>query len=398
MAAIKPMYWLTGNYYDCRKKWDEICSLVGDANVEIIECDYSSQASKTITNRTAQASDIILALKNRDMFDARPRILKVKGIPVDYQLMTDYLKLAGPKNLLVIDGPIGYRKPPAKKLYTAKTSKFFKAFKKLGEVCEFVTDTRNAMDAAKWVSNVAQEHGRAITMDAAKRLVEFKGRNCDALYAELLKLFDFQGSKKVTIEAVDECIVPLFQRQVWDLLDSLYARDIRASLAHLQDFYVTAGLETGTSFRGDVERLIAALLKSFRFIQVIKDVSGEYLDYSKITAACRGFNKKTGRKVEGKGEYAGRMVDEYDGEYFETNFIRVNLNKPSTKLVVKWPLPMVYGSTMAIQSTQLALRCHRNVSEYNRGGIKELIDSLAILICGKINIHQFMSKVEGNLE
>jgi len=146
MAKIKPLFWITGNYYDCCKTWKDIISRLGDVAVDILDCGYKVESSNLI--QPATACDVILLLKNKDMFDDRPRVIKMKGIPNDYHLIADYLHLVNNKNVLVVDGPIGYRaKPPSKRMITAATSRFYKTFSTKGKVFQFPMEGKNRREA-----------------------------------------------------------------------------------------------------------------------------------------------------------------------------------------------------------------------------------------------------------
>lgn len=386
-TSILPMYWITGNYYDCRQKWQEICALVGDPNVEVFDCEYNTQNGG---KKSAQAGDIILRLKQKDMFDTRSRIIKLKGIPDDYAILTDYLRLANKKNMIVIDGPVGYRKPPSKRLIPVKATKFFKEFVKRGELCEFPELAKTDALAIRWVVGVAKNLGKNLDPEAAKLLVELQGRNLDGLYAEVSKLSDYQEGKKITVDDVKTCTAPLFLRTVWDLLEDLAFMNVDASLSHLQKFYEYAGLETGTSFRGDVEMLLGAMLKQFNFYIAIKDACGDSLDYDKLRNKTAGLKKRSSKMVDGE------TVDNWDTDYFDSRFINVNLNKESTQSVSKWPWHRAYNIVRQIHMTRLALRTHSHISEYNRGGIKLLLDSLALMICGKLTPRQ-LNAMKGEL-
>lgn len=388
-TSILPMYWITGNYYDCRKKWQEICSLVGDPNVEVFDCEYNTQQQNG-GKKSAQAGDIILRLKQKDMFDTRPRIIKMKGIPDDYAILTDYLRLANKKNMIVIDGPVGYRKPPSKRLIPVKTTKFFKEFTKRGELCEFPEIAKSDAVAVKWASDVAKNTGKTLDPEAAKLLIELQGRNLDGLYAEISKLSDYQEGKKITAEDVKTCTASLFLRTVWDLLEDLAFMDADASLSHLQNFYEHAGLETGTSFRGDVEMLLGAMLKQFNFYMAIKDACGADLSYDKVKNKLAGLKKRTPKMVDGE------TVDDWETDYFDSWYINMNLNKESTKVASKWPWHRAYNIVRQIHLTRLAIRTHSHTSEYNRGGIKLLLDSLALMICGKLTPRQ-LNTMKGEL-
>ena len=125
----EPMFWISGNYHDCRKMWDAIRSNVGDPNVITFHCGLISDKT------AARATDVVLAMKHRDLFDSRPRIVRLFNLPEDYTIIADYLYLVNSDNILVIDSPVGYRKN--RRFITAASSKLYKAIKKRGEAFIF---------------------------------------------------------------------------------------------------------------------------------------------------------------------------------------------------------------------------------------------------------------------
>jgi len=363
---MKSLYWITGNYYESQKKWHEILSSIPNANVEIFDGD--------------SVSDIILALKMRDIFDTRPRIIKIKSVSSDYDLLTDYLRLANSKSVIVIDSPIGYYKPPSKRLISLKTSKFYKVFAEHGGVFEFQSDFRKNSECVTWLEKILKDQKMSIDPDAVRLLIELKGKNCDTLYSEIIKLANYTTSKKISIDNVKDCCAPLFLRQVWDFIDDLTLMNIDSSLSHLQQFYQVAGLEPSSSFRGDIEMLLGAMLKQFNFYLLINDCGG--LNYSRIKTKSSGIKKKTKKIVD------GCEIDVWETDYFDPQFININLNKESTKQITKWPWSRIYASVREIHRTRLAIRSNSCISEYNRGGAKVLLDTLAMTICGKITPKQ----------
>lgn len=375
---IKPIYWITGNYFDCQKKWQQICSLIGDPNVQIIEAGGVGQAS---------AVDIILALKHKDIFDCRPRILKVKGIPEDYDSLSNYLSLTSDKNVLVFDGLIGYKKPPSQRLISLKVTNLFKKFAQIGEICEFDTVAKNNGVAIQWVTEVVKSYGKEIDTDASRLLIDFQGRDLDKLHADVSKLCDYQNGKKISIEDVKECVPPVFLRQVWDLVDDLCLMKTDECIAHLQSFYDIAGIETGTSFRGDVEMLLGAMLKQFNFYQLVKDRCVDRLDYNAVKTAAVGIKKpKTKNQL--------KEDDQGDQQYFDQRFISMNLNKETTKSTLRWPWTRLYAATREIHRTRLYLRQSYTTDNY-RSHIKLLLDSLIMHICGKLTPKQ-LEKMRGS--
>lgn len=382
----RPIFWVTGNYYDCRKMWLKVCQKLKDPNVEILDCGYNPQ-STAHDARMATASDVIMMLKHRDLFDSRPRIIKLKSIPEDYTLISDYLDLVDDNNVLYIDSPFGFKKTTSKRFVSASASKFFKTIKSEGVVCDFDIEAKSVSAAIKWVEGVLTDNGRKIEPDAVRFLVELKGRNLDGLYCEVIKLCDFCLKKTIDTEAVQSCCTPLFLRQTWDYLDDLSARNFDSALQHLQHFYEVAGTEPGSSFRGDVEMLLGAVHKYFSLLLVAKDKCGEFLNYNLIVKACDSLKARTKNEDEGYN---------WEKNRFEAPYINANINKDAFRQAMKWSKPKVYTVALASKKIRFALRSSM-VSETNRAEAKKALDAFTLLVCDKISLSQLDAIIGGDV-
>lgn len=366
----KPMFWITGNYYECQKSWQSISGMLEDPNVVVLDCGYVSDISSY--DRYSTASDVILMLKNKEIFDTRPRIIKMKGLPENYKLITDYLHLVNDKNVLVVDSPIGLKAKGSKRFISAAASKFYKTIATEGKVFKSNLVAKNNLSAVQWVQEVAADLGRDVENNAAKFLVELKGRDLDILYSEMSKLFDYQ-LKKITKKDVRHCCSPLFVQTTWDLLDQLNTQQFDNAIAYLQEFYENAGKETGQSFYGDVTMLTASLYKHFRFIMHAKDTCGETPNRKKIEEVVGSFKKR--RK---KGD-----VYLWDQNIFDPKFLSININKPSFRIALQWPKKKIYETVLQVS------RCREICRKANRKEVIKLaLDTLIMRICGKISFRQ----------
>lgn len=358
---MNTIYWISGNYYDCSKKWKSILKLYKKHSLTVFDCGPKSELFNN-------ASDIIMSLKHKDMFDTGTTILKIKGLPHDYTLLTDYLNLANENQILVIDSPIGYYPSDGGRFVTAATSKFYKKIQDIGEVCVFPQQAKTFNEAVKWVVNTTMELGKRFDEDAAKMLVESRGYDLDILYSEIIRLIDFQVSRKINIEDVKTCCVPSFLKTVWNLIDDLDNKNFDSVISHMQLFYANAGNEVGTTFRGEVENLLGALYQHFLFLLLIKGVCGDTLSYNGAMKAVGGFKKRT--KVDNKYNW--------DKSLFETNFVQFNLRKPSLQSIVRWPKPKVYSVFRNVINCRLVCRMATDESD-----IRLYLDSLVMSICDK---------------
>lgn len=369
----RPVFWITGNYYDCKKKWAEILSEYDSPpNVDVHDCSYNSE-SMPANLRSSQANEVILALKQRDMFDDRPMIIRLLGCPQDYTQIYDYLHYADEMTKLVITGPIGYYSPAGSgvKFNSAKTSNFFKLIKEWGNVFEFPEEVKRVSDAVSWIENVVKDHGIKIERDAASLLVELKGKNLDILYGELSRIMSYEPKcKLIKSDLVSKCCLPLFVKTTWDLMDSLDCRDYDASISHLDQFLEIAGTEVGASFSSDVNDLLAAIRHHYDFILIAKCACPKTLSSDLIWRAVEDMKKP--QKKDGKWTY--------ETNRFNSGYIYTNLDKQCTKDMINRDIKILYNILRGIH--RCILECRKNSNDKAR--IRNAMMLLIMTICGKL--------------
>lgn len=357
---IRPMFWIGGNYYDSRKVWNKIRSSVGDPNIVNFHCGLSSDAS------AASAADVILALKHRDMFDDRPRIIRMQNIPEDYASIADYLYLVNDNNILVVDSPVGYRKK--RRLISAASSNFYKTIKKEGKAFISDEEARDNRTAITWLKGVVKDLKGSIDAEAASFLVkEVSGRNYDLLYANACTLVDY-SEKIISVEDVKQCCVTAYQRVVWDLIDNLDYGKFDDVILHLQAFYEHAGTEVGSTFDGELERLYGALVSHFTALLLIKGACGDNISYQKASDALKPFKKKS--KVTGK----------WDLELYNSRHIGALVNKPAFQSALRWDKRRIY----MVNCDLLRSRAYNRMSS-SKAESRTSLDVFAMFVCGKIS-------------
>ncbi len=175
-------------------------------NIESLMCGFNAVGIQP-SKRWSDTNDVLRVLYNRDMFDDRPRIIKLNGLPEGYTELAGHLEVLDKNNILVVWSPFGYIKPGTKRWITAKTSKLFKLIKSKGSVIELPVEARNNYTAAQWVLEVAIDQNKKIDIETAKYLVSRQGLNLDLLDNSVLKLSTYQNKKEITSEDVDACIL-----------------------------------------------------------------------------------------------------------------------------------------------------------------------------------------------
>lgn len=358
---VQPMFWISGNYRDCRKIWDEIRSSVDNPNVVNLDCGLFVDKS------AAKASDVITILKHRDMFDDRTRIIKMNNIPEDYAIIADYLYLVDDDNILVVDSPVGYRK---KKFISAANSNFYKTIKTRGKAFIFDAEAKDERAAISWVKDAIKDLGKEIERDAAIFLVrEVAGREYDLLYSHVRKLANY-SDKKITEEDVKTCCLSAYQRSIGDLVDSLDYGRFDAVMKHLQEYYEHVGTEVGTTFEGELERLYGLLLTHFTALLLIKNACRDYLSYQCAIDALKPFKKRS--KINDKWIW--------DRELYNARYIGALVNSRAFQSAFRWDKRRIYLINCDLHRARVYNRMTRSKAEARTN-----LDVFAMFVCGRIS-------------
>jgi len=381
----KPVFWITGNYYESQKTFNQIKLMLGDCRVIVLDCDFVNENTPA-DERTAGPEDIIKLLLNRDIFDSRPRIIKLKGLPHGYPVLVNYLKYVNNKSVLVIDGPIGHRaRPPSKQFVTAKTSNFYKRIKKEGKVVEHGINASNVTAANNWVKKVAEELGKPIDSNAAVLLVGMRGCNLDLLYGGLLTLVDYASGRTIKSSDVDEVCSPEFLKQVWDLLATISYREHEDVAIYMQQFYEAGAIEVQSVFFGQIELMLGAFNQLFQCASMVCDhLQGKLLSQDSISRAVEGYYK-----VMKKDEFK-KALDKVGGDkdkivytpVFSPGFIAMKARDDGFKRIVNWGGKRLHEAYVEVNRVR---RLTRGSDEAYQ---KICLNSLMLVLCGKIQPHQ----------
>ena len=80
--SVKPMFWIYGNRRQSIQAWNKILGILGGKdkiNIQSIECGSNPQDA---VNKVAEAADIAIRLRQKDLFDSRPRIIKIDSVTI----------------------------------------------------------------------------------------------------------------------------------------------------------------------------------------------------------------------------------------------------------------------------------------------------------------------------
>ena len=372
-----PVFWICGNYFQSKKTFQQICAKMNNPRIEILDCDWSNDSK----NGLSGSSLIIQYLRTQDIFDKRQRIIKVKGLPSDYSILTDYLRFVNNDTVLVIDGPIGYKaKPPSAQFISAKNSNFYKKVNEIGYVIDHGTEAKDLSAAAKWAGAVAEDLGKAIDQNAACILVELKGRNLDEIYSSLVILVDYAEGKSITKEDVENICVPVFLKTVWQLIDCIASRNGDDGMVHLQQFYDSMEHDTDSKFYGEIQKIIGALHQLFLFAIIVYDYADHerkldiqrsslditnFLSYSNLCKAVDGLKSKGS---DGK----------WSNALFSTQYINMKTRDGNFKNLIKLGRPNIYKYFSEINKVRACMRTDSSVVYY-----KMCLDSLICVLCNK---------------
>lgn len=366
--------WVSGNYYETKQVWESIIKdLGGDVNMVTLDCGYVTTADTSMST----ASDVIRVLKTKDILDSRPRIVRLKGVPDDYKMLEDYLGYCDTNNILAVDGPVGYRqKPPSQRWVSLSNTKFFKAIKSKGKHFNSPVDVTKKYDAVEWLSRVVKGESIDVDKGVLELLVGYKGKNLDILYFELMKLVDYANGETVTTECVKECCQPSVSQDVWQLIDSLDYGDFDSAISNLYNFYETAGLDSGSTFYGDLLSLFGALHQHYLFLVLIKDG----MVNNKITpsAALETVSELRKKKRLPDGTY------EFKDCLFSKNFVTFNMGKKTTRFMLARKKSMLYSYLLALYWCEDACRQYSGRHVF----AKAFLNYFVMYVCGKITFKQ----------
>ena len=377
------LFWICGNQRQSSQTWNLLLNTVKErsgqeANVESLLCGFNSHTA-TAAQRWTDTNDVIKLLRNRDMFDLRPRIIKLRGLPEDYTELIHYMDEVNLNNMLVFYGPCGYYKPSTKRWVTSKTTKLYKHIKSKGMVIEHPLEARNKNVGASWVIDVAQEERKKINDDVAQYLVECEGRNLDILTNSVVKLATYQKNKTITREDVDACCSHAVMDTVWIYLDHLDAKHLDPALTYLQSFYREGDGTVGESFYGRVSMLFGAILQHFLFLMIVKDSCGQQLNMKSVENAARYFYKTTPSKIK---ELIDKKITKEDlTSRFSPQFINMNSDKLGVRNTLQTRKSVLYAILADVYECMLLCRMRSGDPWY----IKLCLDTFTMLACGKIN-------------
>ena len=384
----KPLFWISGNLRQSRKTWDTIVAHIKsktgeDVKVETLFCGPNPKNKPPSSPRWATAGDVIQLLRSQNLFDSRPRIIKVCGLPEDYKDITDWLDYVKGTDILIFWGPFGFRKLGSKRWVSGKLSTLFKKIKSEGKVFEHPLEAKTESDAVSWIKAIFTELGKKIEGVSARRMVQLQGQNLDLLENSVLKISVYQKGKVVSTEDVEACCYSDYKDdQVWTFLENLDYQKSDAALAYLATFYAEGKGSIGEQFYGRIMRLFGALLQHYQFLMMLKDVCGKSIDPQVARKALATFKKTTPTKLEELRE--GKItIDDLESR-FSPQYVESNVRSQSVQAAFRRRKGEIYTIVSNLYNCMYWARRYSG----NVAMLRICLDTFVLQCCGKITFDE----------
>lgn len=216
---LKPVYLITGTDETkvekaMRRLRDRVVGDSGtDLNVDIFDASQETAAA------VVQAASTL-------PFGEGVRLVLVTSVgawnKADKDLIVNYLAMPSETTCLALVGG-GIR----------KNEMLMKAVADAGQVLSY--EAPRPSNLPSWVQDQADERHLKMEPQAVRRLVTITGSNQRAILGELDKLATYLGRGKVGLEDIEELCWVSPEVRIWDLTDSLGARDRQAVFRHLEE-------------------------------------------------------------------------------------------------------------------------------------------------------------------
>lgn len=360
--AIKPIFWLNGNHYDKQKMWNRILNQIGTAKIKIFDSDLMT------------ASEMVSHFSSQDMFSSDPQVYKIKGVPVDYEILNESLGLFRDDCILVVDSRVGYYNSAGNRFSSIANSNFYKQFKQYGKVLEYPTEYTNNNDLTKWCKSVLSDLGANIDDDALSLLIKYKGNNLDILYSELNKLSHVCLKEPISFTMIEQSCVPDDPGTVWLIIDELSRQRYNQSIEKTIQWLEHCG-DTVSARYGEVHMFLSALAQFYLFILLCKDINDDL-----------GFKKD---EIISKISNFKKLNESGISPLFSSQYCGFQLSKMETLNLMQLSKSNIYFSYIAVVMTIINCRKNSNCSSYHELALTTLI----AFLCRKVTLKHFIDMV-----
>jgi DNA polymerase-3 subunit delta len=212
--------------------------------------DEAARELNVTTLKAPALADAVNACESLPFF-AQRRLVILRDLDGDTaDGLGDYLKSLPSTTLLILDRP-GEGE---------KTGKLFKALNKEDRCVEFAPFDEGR--AADFVEKRARENGIPMDRLVARKLVSCLGTDLGGLENALLMLGDYAGKgNPVTVQAVDVCITPSPDFQIFSILDALVAGNKKPAVSQLAGMLKTGAdtsMRLASFFEGRIKQMLIA--------------------------------------------------------------------------------------------------------------------------------------------
>lgn len=140
----------------------------------------------------------------------------------------------------------------------AKNTRLYKAIAKIDKKAIVDCSGTKRWELPRRVQQMATQHGKSISTDAAEELVSRSGENTRMLDNDLAKLAQMVEAPQIELADVERWIVRTAEVQPWDFLNAVSARDMRRSLELFKLLPSKSYVWTYTLLCGRIRELIVA--------------------------------------------------------------------------------------------------------------------------------------------
>lgn len=154
---------------------------------------------------------------------------------------------------------------------------FFKKIQKIGKLCEFPAITGSKLLA--WIEKTVSRYGGAIEKEAVIFLSELSNGDLFRLENEIAKLAAYAGgTRHITKRDIELLMNTQLSTSIFRLTDGIGQKNRKLSLETLHQL-----MDTGE----DLHRILYMIMRQFRIITCVKDLSEQGLRRDEITAKLK---------------------------------------------------------------------------------------------------------------
>jgi len=356
----KPIFWVTGNQYDCE-------DIVGQLLKK-----YKCSQVVSIDSSSDSIQGVLSSLLETDMFETGNKAVRLRGLPPDYTLICRYLPYISEKRILIIESPFQYQ--VGRRKIKASTSNLLKATKEEGAVYDFPVIV-SEIKARKWTRKVSEEAAikKDIDSDAVDLLVQLRHCNLDRIFSELKKISVYIGKRqKITVDDVRSCVLEDKQFDCWALNDALTEGNLGKSTELLESLW------NERNYGVLLEPFVGSLIYRFQLLLFARQL-GRSISSTNLKKELVGFRKK---KKDGRGripKYEARALNIFG----QSTPIQKAFSSRSKRNLAEI-LEMLYfvQNSLRLLATKLA-------------SSRLLLSNMVEAFCDKISIEDFFNRNGG---